>query len=315
MRTEPNLGKPLILLIAALCLQSASVLHTQSVTKRPEKSPNTGFVTANGVKLHYLDWGGTGSVLLMLSGFGVSAHDFSDFAPRFTDRFHVIGLTRRGFGDSEKPATGYDIATRVEDIRQFLDALKVEEVSIVGHSMAGDEMTMFATLHSRRVKKLIYLDAAYNRERASDVLLTDPGLPPLWKRLTLEANGSPEAAKIVVKDMPPPEEWATWTACVRAMDAFRPDYAKVEAPALAFYAVPEHYATIPIPKDADEATRRKLDEWWTKEYIPYIRASVEQFRREAPRGQVVEMKDATHYIFRGRTADEVVRKAREFLLQ
>ena len=41
----------------------------------------------------------------------------------------------------------------------------------------------------------------------------------------------------------------------------------------------------------------------------------EQFRREAPRGQVVEMKDATHYLFQGKSADEVVRQTREFLLK
>jgi len=32
-------------------------------------------------------------------------------APKFTDRFHVLALTRRGFGESDKPETGYDIAT------------------------------------------------------------------------------------------------------------------------------------------------------------------------------------------------------------
>ena len=39
------------------------------------------------------------------------------------------------------------------------------------------------------------------------------------------------------------------------------------------------------------------------------------FRREARRGQVIEMKDATHFIFRGTTADQVVRQTREFLLK
>lgn len=61
--------------------------------------------------------------------------------------------------------------------------------------------------------------------------------------------------------------------------------------------------------------RRKLDEWWVREAVPYTRASINQFRREAPRGQVVEMKDANHFIFRGKTADQVIRQTIEFLLK
>lgn len=130
MRRELNLTKLLILFVALLCVQSAPAQNTEPTTKPPDKSPHkSGFVTANGIRLHYLDWGGTGGVLLLLTGYGDDAHVFDDFAPKFTDHFHVIALTRRGFGESDKPATGYDIATRVEDIRQFLDALKIGEVS------------------------------------------------------------------------------------------------------------------------------------------------------------------------------------------
>jgi pimeloyl-ACP methyl ester carboxylesterase len=314
LRRGFNPAKRLIIFAAVsiLCIQPAPAQNTETNAGHADKSPHkSGFVTANGVRLHYLDWGGTGSVLLLLTGYGDDAHVFDDFAPKFTDHFHVIGLTRRGFGESDKPSTGYDIATRVEDIRQFLDALKIGRVSIIGHSMAGDEMTTFATLYPRRVRRLVYLEAAYNRTRLFDIVLTDPGLPPVWKRLNLEAEGSPEASNVVVKDMPPPEVWKIYKAVTKAMSTFRPDYTKVKAPALAFYATPEHYPS--IPTQADEATRRKWDEWWVKNFIPFQRASVEQFRREAPCGQVVEMKEATHYIFRGRTADEVVRRTREFL--
>ncbi|HKQ03832.1 MAG TPA: alpha/beta hydrolase [Blastocatellia bacterium] len=240
-------------------------------------------------------------------------HVFDDFAPKFTDRFHVIALTRRGFGESDKPADGYDIATRVEDIRQFLDALKIERVNVAGHSAAGDEMTTFASLYPRRVKKLVYLDAAYTRARIPDLILGDPVSDPEDRRLVLEVQDSPDAAKIVVKDMPPANVWEINKAMLRATVAFRPDYTKVKAPALAFYATPEHHPY--APPQADEATRRKWDEWWVKNSVPYIRTNVEQFRREVPRGQVVEMKDATHYVFRGRTADEVVLQTREFLLK
>ncbi|MFY9620373.1 MAG: alpha/beta hydrolase [Pyrinomonadaceae bacterium] len=184
---------------------------------------------------------------------------------------------------------------------------------MVGHSAAGDEMTVFASLYPKRVNKLVYLDAAYYRGGILELLLDDPAVEPADKRLVLELQNSPEAAKVIVKDMPPDNVWAVNKAMFRAIVAFRPDYTKVKAPALAFYATSERYPDLP-PK-TDEATRRKLNEWWVKTFLPFIRASIEQFRREARRGQVVEMKDATHFIFRGTTADQVVRQTREFLFK
>jgi pimeloyl-ACP methyl ester carboxylesterase len=77
----------------------------------PHKSD---FVNVNGIRLHYLDWGGSGDVLLFLAGMGCNAHIFDHFAPRFTDKFHVIALTRRG--QIRSPETGYT-DTLTDDIR------------------------------------------------------------------------------------------------------------------------------------------------------------------------------------------------------
>jgi len=70
------------------------------------------FVTVEqGVQLEVLDWGGTGQTLVLLTGVGDNAHVFDEFAYQFNDRFHVIGITRRGFGRSSQPAHGYDLDT------------------------------------------------------------------------------------------------------------------------------------------------------------------------------------------------------------
>ena len=69
-----------------------------------DKSPHkNGFITANHVKLHYLDWGGKGETLLFLHGLGDTAHIFDVLAPRFTNEFRVVGLTRLGHGESDVP--------------------------------------------------------------------------------------------------------------------------------------------------------------------------------------------------------------------
>ena len=117
-----------------------------------DSSPHkSGFVSVNGINLHYLDWGGSGDALLFLAGMGCNAHIFDHLAPRFTDKFHVIALTRRGHGESDHPETGYDIDILTEDIRQFMDALGIEKVILAGHSMASIELSHFAALHPKRI--------------------------------------------------------------------------------------------------------------------------------------------------------------------
>jgi pimeloyl-ACP methyl ester carboxylesterase len=135
--------KPAAAILAA-CIVAQSLA---AATALPAKD---GFVSANGIKLHYVAWGGSGDTILFLPGFNDSAHVYDQFAPRFADRFHVIGLTRRGVGESDKPKDGYDASTRVEDIRHFLDALGIDRVILIGHSMAGDELTLFASRFPQR---------------------------------------------------------------------------------------------------------------------------------------------------------------------
>lgn len=97
------------------------------------------FVTVEpGVRLEVLDWGGTGETLVLLTGIGDNAHVFDKFAYQFNDRFHVIGITRRGFGRSSQPAHGYDLDTRARDDITVLDKLNIREAVFVGHSVSGN---------------------------------------------------------------------------------------------------------------------------------------------------------------------------------
>jgi len=74
------------------------------------------FVTVEeGVRVEVLDWGGSGCPLVLLAGLGWTAHVFDEFAPKLTDSYHVYGITRRGYGASSKPATGYSEDRLTED--------------------------------------------------------------------------------------------------------------------------------------------------------------------------------------------------------
>src|SRR5262249_51274930 len=72
--------------------------------------------TAPNVTLEVLDWSGQGPALVLLAGMGTTAHIYDDFAPKLTSEFHVWGITRRGFGASSQPTTGYDPVTLGADI-------------------------------------------------------------------------------------------------------------------------------------------------------------------------------------------------------
>src|SRR2546422_3432883 len=154
MTQQTKLWRVLVTLVFSLPLAAQS--------DGPDKSPHkSGFITVNGVRLHYLDWGGKGETILFLHGVGDTAHIYDELAPKFTNDFRVLGLTRRGHGESEIPDTGYDTATRVADIRQFLDVLNIRRATMVGHSAAGNEVSLFAITHPERATKLVYLDAAF----------------------------------------------------------------------------------------------------------------------------------------------------------
>ena len=96
---------------------------------------------APGVELEVLDWGGTGEAMVLLTGLGDNAHVYDQFAFQFTDDFHVIGITRRGYLPSSQPRNGYDVPTRAADDIAVLDALGIDKAIFVGHSLAGAELS------------------------------------------------------------------------------------------------------------------------------------------------------------------------------
>jgi pimeloyl-ACP methyl ester carboxylesterase len=124
--------------------------------------PQDLFVRVNGVTLQYLDWGGKGDVMLFLPGLTHTAHVFDDIAPAFTDRYHVLGLTRRGHGASEKPATGFDLDTLVTDVVAFVNSIGAHRLILVGHSFAGVEIPSVSASLGDRIIGLVFLDAVYD---------------------------------------------------------------------------------------------------------------------------------------------------------
>ena len=151
----------LLILSGVTSLAAQEDRATRSATVGDPSPHRLRRVVVNGVAVPFLDWGGNGPALVFVAGMSNSAHVFDDFAPRFTDRFRVLGLTRIGFGESDQPErNGYDMASRVAQITAALDSARVTRAILVGHSLGGDEITAFAVAHPGRVVALVYLDGA-----------------------------------------------------------------------------------------------------------------------------------------------------------
>jgi hypothetical protein len=242
----------------------------------------------NGVRLQYVDWGGRGEAVVFLPGLGDNVHRFDSVAPHLTDRFHVLGLSRRGQGLSAAPATGYDTNSLAEDIRAFLDLMRAGTVDLIGHSIAGSEMTRFAERYPARVRHLVYLDAAYDMAAGYEAARK--------AKLPVSSKADSPIDKINVE--------ARRTHL---------DYRKIQAPALAFYALydgPDEPAGIAPPKRPYNAQTFPIVE------LEYKRGQVALFRRDMKRGRVVEFHDSDHFFFVDpRKAASVVSTIRGFLAQ
>ncbi|HXU22725.1 MAG TPA: alpha/beta hydrolase [Tepidiformaceae bacterium] len=117
-------------------------------------------VPANGLKLHYQEWGSPSAPpIIMLHGFGVSGHMFDEFAERMQDRYHLIALDQRGHGDSDWAADGdYTRQSFVNDLEAFREALDIERFILIGHSMGGLNAVAYTNTHPQRVRALILVD-------------------------------------------------------------------------------------------------------------------------------------------------------------
>ena len=118
------------------------------------------FVETNGIRLHYLDHGGTGPILVLAPGLTANAHSFDGLMRAgLGDVAHVLALDMRGRGESDAPATGYTMEDHAGDVLGLLDALELESVVMGGHSFGGLLTYWLAANHPERVQRCVVIDA------------------------------------------------------------------------------------------------------------------------------------------------------------
>ena len=304
---------------------------------------NSQFVdVGDGVKVEVLEWGGAGRPVVLLAGSGNTAHVFEDFAPKLVEccQVHVYGITRRGYGGSSKPERGYSTPELAEDDWRVIRALKLQKPVIVGHSMAGSEMTFLAQKHASDLAALIYLDANADP-------MDYPWSNAEFRALTIKAmKGAPGPPKRTAADNSSVEAYQAYqrrageapfpAAEIRSMylvnsdgsvgqnrtppnvgkeidaGSIPKDYRGIDIPVLALLAVPlppsEKWKHQPAKSEEDRRDSERADEI----LMEYIHRWENNLKNADPLAKVVELPGAHHYMFLDEP-NKVLSEAESFL--
>ena len=319
---------------AAFFLATAYAQNSASWTD-PSKHKIQFVPVDEGVHLEVLDWPGSGRPVVLLTGSGNTAHVYDDFAAKLADCCHVYAITRRGFGLSSHPQSGYDDQRMADDVLQVLDALRIPKPILIGHSMAGSELTTLAAQHPDRVSGLVYLDAGSD---PADFPFSDPTYRAVVEKLSaLPQSPQPSAesaARTKSLDVNRKKSYADYKAwqlaaagfafCeaeVRNMYDSRPDgsigayrtpqavsaaidagtrkrdYSNIRVPVLSIFATP------PSPADelkehprTDPQAQALVEENFTI-LMRFIHRYETTLKKAVPDARVIEFPGAKHYLF------------------
>ena len=147
---------PIGLLLLAAAALAPRLAGAQSTAAQP--AVESKFATVNGVKLHYLI-AGKGLPVLLLHGFAETSHMWLPLIAQLAATHTVIAPDLRGYGDSEKPATGYGKKALAQDIHALMDSLGDRRIELVGHDIGLMVAYAYAAQYPDEVERIVLMDA------------------------------------------------------------------------------------------------------------------------------------------------------------
>lgn len=109
------------------------------------------------------------ATLVFLHGFGGNKDTWVRTIAEWDDRYHVIVIDLPGHGESvSKNTLGYTITEQAERLHLFLEAKKLKDIYLFGHSMGGAVALRYAGSHAENLKALIFIDAMGLEQTKSD---------------------------------------------------------------------------------------------------------------------------------------------------
>ncbi|MFJ4946911.1 alpha/beta fold hydrolase [Streptomyces sp. NPDC088760] len=134
-------------------------------------------VTVNGVGLNVAT-AGQGPAVLLLHGFPHTWRLWTDVIGPLARRHRVIAPDLRGFGDSDRPAGGYDAGTLAADAEALLEALDAGPAAVVGIDLGAPPAFLLAMRRPGRVRRLVLMESLLGDLPGAEQFLA--GGPPWW---------------------------------------------------------------------------------------------------------------------------------------
>ncbi|MEX0299425.1 MAG: haloalkane dehalogenase [Kordiimonas sp.] len=118
------------------------------------------YVEVMGSKMHYVDTGGKGDPIVMLHGQPTWSYLWRDIIPHLEEKRRVIALDLIGFGKSDKPDIGYTAPEHAKYLAGFMDALALDDITLVIHDWGSVLGFDYAASNPDRVKAIAFMEAA-----------------------------------------------------------------------------------------------------------------------------------------------------------
>lgn len=131
--------------------------------------------TLHGHELSYLDRGG-GPTVLFIHGLLGSHRNWAHLVDTLDSGYRVLAPDLFGHGASAKPVGDYSLGAHAATLRDLLDHLGIDRVTLVGHSLGGGVALQFCYLFPERVERLV-LVASGGLGRSVSPLLRSATLP------------------------------------------------------------------------------------------------------------------------------------------
>ena len=117
-------------------------------------------VTLHGHRMVYREAGDPSlPVLLLIHGITSSSATWDPIIPKLSPYAHIIAPDLLGHGDSDKPRTDYSLGALASGLRDLLEHLGHDHVTIVGHSLGGGVALQFSYQYYERCGRLVLVDS------------------------------------------------------------------------------------------------------------------------------------------------------------